>query len=329
MVSPGVTLQQFLAEQPPQDQREISEVLTQIAAASKIISHEITRSALANLSGLTGEVNVHGEAVKKLDRFTNSVLVQMMEESRLVGSIASEEMEEVLRVPGDSSGRSYSVLLDPLDGSSNADINGIVGTIFSIRPFQEGGDDPGSHQALLRKGSEQLAAEYIMYGPSTVLVFSAGEGVHGFTLDPNENEYIYSHPDIRMPDRGSTYAINHGNRTHWSSSTEKLVEHFSQQDESTHRPYSQRWVGSLTADFHRILLEGGLYLYPEDKKQPQGKRRLLYECAPLAFITRQAGGRASTGREQILDIIPAQLHQRVPLIIGSRDDGETAEGFYR
>lgn len=296
MVSPGVTLPQFLIEQPQQSQREFYEVLKRIAAASKIISHEITRSALVNLSGLTGEVNVHGEAVKKLGQFTNSVLVPMMEESRLVGSIASEEMEEVLRVPGDPSGRKYSVLLDPLDGSSNADINGLVGTIFSIQPFQNAGDDQSFHQTFLRKGSEQLAAGYIMYGPSTVLVFSAGEGVHGFTLDPNEDEYIYSHPDIRMPERGSTYAINHGNRTHWSSSTEKLVEHFSEQDESTHRPYSQRWVGSLTADFHRILLEGGLYLYPEDKKRPQGKLRLLYECAPLAFIARPGRGKSQHGK---------------------------------
>ena len=324
MVSLGITLPQFLKQQGRE--REFAVLLTQIAAASKIISHEMRRSALAELSGLTGEVNVQGEAVRKLDQFTNSVFVQRMKESQLVCQIVSEEMEEVLRIGEDCSGGKYSVLIDPLDGSSNTDINGVVGTIFAIHRHREG---RGDEREILRKGSERFAAGYIIYGPSTVLVYTAGEGVSGFTLDPREDEFVFSHQDIRMPDRGSTYAINHGNRTHWSSSTEKLVEYFSQNDESTRRPYSQRWVGSLAADFHRILLEGGLYLYPGDRKRPEGKLRLLYECAPLAFIARQAGGRASTGREEILDIEPTRLHQRVPLIIGSREDVETAESFYQ
>ncbi len=168
-----------------------------------------------------------------------------------------------------------------------------------------------------------------MYGPGTILVYTAGAGVNGFTLHPDENEFILSHEDLSMPDQGTTYAINHGNRTFWSASTRKLVDHFTAKDDSSGRPYSQRWVGSLTADFHRILLEGEFYLCPADEKSPDGKLRLLYECAPLAFIVRQAGGRASTGSQDILEIEPTRLHQRVPLIIGSRKDVETAERFYR
>jgi fructose-1,6-bisphosphatase I len=330
MINPGVTLPQFLAGQSQEHGGEFSALLTQIASASKIVSKELRRSKLAHLSGLTGDVNVQGEAVTKLDQFTNSIFVQALKESHLVGHIASEEMEEVVRIGGEDSTRKYSVLLDPLDGSSNADINGIVGTIFSVHRHLEGmGHGTSQEEKILKKGSDQVAAGYVIYGPGTVLVFSAGEGVNGFTLHPELDEFIFSHQDIRMPDRGNTYAINYGNRAYWFSSTEKLVDHFSQEDESTGRPYSQRWVGSLTADFHRILLEGGLYVYPRDQKRPDGKLRLLYECAPLAFIARQAGGTASTGMEDILDIEPNQLHQRVPLIIGSREDVETAERFYR
>lgn len=330
MVSLGCTLPQFLREQSQEGEGELAALLTQIATASQIVSREMRRSKPAKLSGLTGEVNVQGEAVTKLDHFANSVFVQAITESRLVCHIASEEMEEVVRVTGDCSSRKYSVLLDPLDGSSNADINGVVGTIFSIHRHREGmGHETSREAEILKRGSDQVAAGYVMYGPGTVLVYSAGKGVNGFTLHPEVNEFIFSHQNVRMPDRGTTYAINHGNRIHWSSSTEKLVDHFSQKDESTRRPYSQRWVGSLTADFHRILLEGGLYLYPKDHKRPDGKLRLLYECAPLAFIARQAGGRATTGMEDILDIEPTQLHQRVPLIIGSREDVDTAERFYQ
>ena len=327
-VRSGVGLPQFLAGE--QQEAELAALLTRIAATSKTVSGEIRRSALANLSGVTGEINVHGESIRKLDQFTNSVFVESIMESQLVSQIASEEMEEVVKDSGDSSGRRYSVSLDPLDGSSNADINGIVGTIFSIhRRREDTGHQTSQEAEILKKGSEQVAAGYVMYGPGTLFVYTAGAGVHGFTLHPDENEFILSHENLSMPDQGTTYAINHGNRTHWSASTRKLVDHFTEKDDSSGRPYSQRWVGSLTADFHRILLEGGFYLYPADEKRPDGKLRLLYECAPLAFIARQAGGKASTGIQDILEIEPTRLHQRVPLIIGSRKDVETAERFYQ
>ncbi len=330
MWSPGVTLGQVLIEQQDQAREgngEFTMLLFQIATAGKIISNEMRRAGLAGLTGSTGQVNVQGEVVKKLDQLTNSVFVQVMEDSRLVCQVVSEEMEEALNVGGNCAGRQYSVLVDPLDGSSNADINGVTGTIFSVYRRLDPTAEGTSGEDLLRKGSEQVAAGYVMYGPSTILIYTSGEGVNGFTLEPSVGEFILSHQDIRMPTRGTMYAINHGNRAHWFPSTEKLVDHFSQLDDSTHRPYSQRWVGSLTADFHRILLEGGLYLYPGDKRRPCGKLRLLYECAPLAWVAEQAGGKASTGKERILDIQPTELHQRVPLIIGSQEDVAMAERF--
>ena len=331
MRTTDTTLTRFLIErqaQRPGEDREFTMLLVQIATAAKVIANQTRRAGLAGITGMTGEVNVQGEAVKKLDQFANSVFLELMEDSRLVCQVVSEEMEEALAVGGSCAGRRYSVLVDPLDGSSNADINGVVGTIFSIhRRHDEAAEEP-SEEEVLRKGSQQVAAGYVMYGPSTMLVYSSGHGVHGFTLDPGLGEFILSHEEVRMPARGGTYAINHGNRAHWLPSTERFIDYLCEVDDSTGRPYSQRWVGSLTADFHRILLEGGLYLYPGDQKRPNGKLRLLYECIPLALLAEQAGGSASSGRERILDIQPTQVHQRVPLIIGSREDVALAQRFY-
>jgi len=224
-------------------------------------------------------------------------------------------------------GRKYLLLVDPLDGSSNIDINGTVGTIFSITRRSDETLEETPAKDFLQKGTRQVAAGYIMYGPSTILVFTNGDGVHGFTLDPGIGEFVLSHPNIQMPKRGKAYSINVGNCSNWEPSMRQYIDHLNDVDAASGRPYSLRYVGSLVADFHRVLLEGGVYLYPGDKKKPNGKLRLLYECFPLAFIAEQAGGSASNGKQRILDLEPSTLHQRCPLIIGSTEDVAMADKF--
>ncbi len=326
----GITLTRFIIErqaQHPGATGEFSTLLSQIATAAKVIANEMRRAGLVDILGLTGEINVQGEAVRKLDEFANSVFLSVMEYSQLVCEIVSEEMEEAVRLSQSCRGRKYSLFLDPLDGSSNIDINGTVGTIFTIHRRRDEMMDETPEEDLLQRGSAQIAAGYVMYGPSTILVYTTGDGVHGFTLDPGIGEFILSHENIRMPVRGKTYAINVGYRATWFSWTHRFIEYLSEMDAATGRPYSLRYVGSLVADFHRILLQGGVYIYPDDERNPDGKLRLLYECAPLAFVAEQAGGRASTGTQRVLDIRPTQLHQRSPLIIGSTGDVALAERF--
>lgn len=332
MYNKGMTLTRFIMERQelyPEASGEFSILLSQIATAAKIVANEMRRAGLVDILGLTGATNVQGESVKKLDDFANKVFLDVMEYSKLVCEIISEEIEDVARLSRSCKGRKYSLLVDPLDGSSNIDINGAVGTIFSIHRRRDAMLDETPEEDLLRKGSAQVAGGYIMYGPSTILVYTAGDGVHGFTLDPGVGEFILSHENIRMPTQGKTYAINVGNRSNWFESTRRLIDYLCEADVSSGRPYSLRYVGSLVADFHRILLEGGIYIYPSDKKKPDGKLRLLYECAPLALLAEQAGGRASTGTEPILDIQPKELHQRTPMYIGSADDVALAEQFVR
>lgn len=326
----GITLTRFIIErqaQHPGATGEFSTLLSQIATAAKVIANEMMRAGLVDILGLTGEINVQGEAVRKLDEFANSVFLSVMEYSQLVCEIVSEEMEGAVRLSQSCRGRKYSLFLDPLDGSSNIDINGTVGTIFAIHRRRDEMMDETPEEDLLQRGSAQIAAGYVMYGPSTILVYTTGEGVHGFTLDPGIGEFILSHENIRMPVRGKTYAINVGNRSTWFSWTHRFIEYLSEMDATTGRPYSLRYVGSLVADFHRTLLQGGVYIYPDDERNPDGKLRLLYECAPLAFVAEQAGGCASTGTQRVLDIRPTQLHQRSPLIIGSTGDVALAERF--
>ena len=326
----GITLTRFIIgrqAQHPGATGEFSTLLSQIATAAKVIANEMRRAGLVDILGLTGEINVQGEAVRKLDEFANSVFLSVMEYSQLVCEIVSEEMEEAVRLSQSCRGRKYSLFLDPLDGSSNIDINGTVGTIFAIHRRRDEMMDETPEADLLQRGSAQIAAGYVMYGPSTILVYTTGEGVHGFTLDPGIGEFILSHENIRMPVRGKTYAINVGNRSTWFSWTHRFIEYLSEMDATTGRPYSLRYVGSLVADFHRTLLQGGVYIYPDDERNPDGKLRLLYECAPLAFVAEQAGGCASTGTQRVLDIRPTQLHQRSPLIIGSTGDVALAERF--
>ena len=317
-----MTLTRFIMERQlgADSSAEFSILLSQIATAGKVVTNEMRRAGLLGILGYTGQTNVQGEAVRKLDEIANSVFTSTMEYSRLVCEIVSEEVDGVTRLTKNCRGRKYSLLVDPLDGSSNIDINGTVGTIFSVTRRKDEMADETPEEDLLQKGSQQVAAGYIMYGPSTILVFSSGLQVHGFTLDPGIGEFVLSHDDIRMPKRGKTYATNYGNCSNWFPATQRLVDYFNQPDADTGRPYSMRYVGSLVADFHRTLLEGGIYIYPADKKKPNGKLRLLYECSPLAFLAEKAGGAATDGKQRILDIQPTELHQRSPLIIGSIDD---------
>jgi fructose-1,6-bisphosphatase I len=235
-------------------------------------------------------------------------------------------MEKPVNLPENWPHGKYMLLFDPLDGSSNTDVNMPLGTIFSVLRYEGKGGLP-SESELIRKGSEQVAAGYLMYGSSTMLVFTAGQGVHGFTLDPGVGEYLLSHENIRIPARGKVYAANEGNYHKWPAGTKRLMDYLKGQDRATGRPYSARYSGCLAADVHRILLGGGIYLYPGETDKPEGKLRLLYEANPLAMVVEKAGGRASTGTQDILDIKPTAVHQRVPLLIGSRDDVTLAEEF--
>lgn len=307
---------------------ELAALLVELAAAGRLVAGEAARAPLTGRLGDTGAVNVQGERVKKLDEWANRTLVETLRESRLVSVLVSEELEEPLLVPECRGPSRYVVCLDPVDGSLNADVNGVVGTIFGVRPgLPAAGPDPGA--AALGPGTAQVAAGYLMYGPATVLVYTAGHGVHGLTLDPVSGEFVLTHPAIRMPPEGTTYAVNEANRRHWPPAARDCVETL-KGGGATGRPHSLRYVGALVADFHRILLEGGVYLYPaEPLRRPTGRLRLLYEAAPLALVAEQAGGRASTGTARVLEVAATAFHQRVPLLIGSPREVALAEACYR
>ena len=324
-----VTLEQFLIE----EQRcmlatgDFTALMTAIAVAAKVITREVRRAGLSNILGATDSSNSHGETQQKLDVLANDLLCKLLLNSGHLCALTSEELPGILEMPSNAPMGKYTLAFDPLDGSSNIDYNVSIGTIFSIhRRVTTSG--PGTEADLLQRGSRQVAAGYVVYGSSTIFVYSSGEGVHGFTLDPTIGEFVLSHPDIRTPQRGKTYSINEGNRGNWSNGVRSYVD-YARSAERPGGPCSSRYVGSLVADFHRNLLSGGIFLYPGDVKHPNGKLRLLYEAAPLAFIAENAGGKASTGYQRILDLEPTDLHQRVPLIIGCAEDVREAEQFIR
>ncbi|MBI2216103.1 MAG: class 1 fructose-bisphosphatase [Candidatus Rokubacteria bacterium] len=317
MTPAPITLVEHVKKSGRPDADDLAVLLTQIAVAGKIIARELARAALVGQLGTTGETNVQGETVKKLDVWANAVVVRAMEETGLVTTVVSEEMDAPLRLTKTGARGRYVVCFDPVDGSSNLDVNGIVGTIFSIR---HGSDAE-------QPGTAQVAAGYIMYGPSTLMVLTTGDGVDGFTLGPTIGEFVRSHHRIRIPARGRIYSVNEGNFSKWEPGVQRYVEYLRGMDRATGRPYTARYVGSLVADLHRTLLEGGIYLYPADAGKSDGKLRLQYEAAPMGFIAEQAGGSASTGRERIMTIEPATPHQRVPLVIGSSEDVALAEDF--
>ena len=301
-------------------------LLYQIALASKLVDSHVRQAGLADVLGWTGDVNVQGEQVQKLDEVANETFCTVMQRGPRVCAIASEELEEPIFVPGN--GR-YVVCMDPLDGSSNIDCNVSIGTIFAIYRRKSDPSGPADMSDVLQPGSALRAAGYVIYGSSTMLVYSTGAkfGVHGFTLDPTIGEFFLSHSDIKVPSRGNTFSVNEGNTAKWDEGTRSWVEWLKQEDPLTKRPYGARYVGSLVADAHRTLLKGGIFAYPADRKSPKGKLRLLYEANPMAFLFEAAGGRASTGKGRILDVGVETLHQRTPLVLGSSDDVADFERF--
>ena len=327
------TLIEFVLSQQkahPEATGVFSILLTQLALAGKIISSEIKQASLLGQVGHTGGTNIYGEQVKKLDDFANKIFVQTLKQSSIVCMVSSEEMEEPAHFESTGKGAKYAIVIDPVDGSSNTDVNGSLGSIFAVYPKISPGEQ-GADMDLLQPGTRIVAAGYILYGPGTVFVYATKDGVNGFTLDINFGEFLLSHPNLKMPSQGKIYSVNESNYPGWSQAMREFVDHLKSSDNPSGRPHSSRYSGSLTADFHRILLEGGVYLYPEIEKNSQkfAKLRLLYEAAPLAFVAHHAGGNASTGTADILQIKPKDLQERVPLIIGSAEDVALAEKFTR
>jgi fructose-1,6-bisphosphatase I len=330
-----ITLYQHIIEDErkyPEATGELSSLLGDIALACKVISLEVNRAGLIDILGFTGTENIHGETVKKLDIFAHDTLVGAFTAGGHLCAAASEESDDFIpmeeKFMGNTPMAKYVCLFDPLDGSSNIDANISIGTIFSIykRVTASG---PGTIEDCLQVGTKQVAAGYVVYGSSTVLVYTTGNGVHGFTLDPSVGEFLLFNANITVPKRSKIYSTNEGNYSKWSKGMRNYIDYLKQKDSNTGRPYSSRYVGSLVADFHRNLLYGGIFMYPADEKNKNGKLRLLYECNPLSFIVEQAGGRATNGVQRILEIQPEKLHQRVPLFIGSEEDVLDAEKFLR
>jgi fructose-1,6-bisphosphatase I len=324
-----VTMERHILEQQrefPEATGELTSLLYDLAMAAKMIASHTTRAGLADILGATGEENAYGEQVQKLDEYAERTIYRMNDHTGRLAVMASEEEEDIIPIPDNYPTGKYVLIYDPLDGSSNIDYNVSIGTIFAIHR-RTSPDGPGTLEDCLQKGRDLVAAGYIIYGSSTVMVYSTGQGVHGFTLDPRIGEFLLSHPDIQMPAKPKYYSVNQGYQRQWSPAVQRYTA-WLQGDNELKMSLSLRYIGSLVADFHRNLLAGGVFYYPAEGKgsgKPQGKLRLLYEAAPLAFLAEQAGGYASDGEQNILDIQPISLQQRVPLFIGDRKLVEKAE----
>ncbi len=324
------TLGQFIIEKQGDFQYakgELSRLLRDIGIAGKIVNREVNKAGLVDILGDANSVNVQGEDQKKLDVYANEQFISALTSGGECCIVASEEEDDFVRIDSPvSKNAKYIVCIDPLDGSSNIDVNVTVGTIFSIlrRKSVEG---PASLADVLQKGTEQVAAGYIIYGSSTMLVYTTGKGVNGFTLDPSIGEFCLSHPNMKIPDDGVIYSINEGNYVHFPEGVKRYIKYCQVEDLATSRPYTSRYIGAMAADIHRNLIKGGIYMYPTTASSPNGKLRLLYECSPLAFIIEQAGGVASDGLNRILDIEPTELHQRVSIFVGSPKMVKMAEQF--
>jgi len=326
------TLGQFIIERQkefPFSKGHLSRLLRDPRIAAKIVNREVNKAGLVNILGETGGVNVQGESVKKLDVFANEQFIAALSAGGECCAVASEEEDDIIPIQSDvSRDAKYVVLIDPLDGSSNIDVNVSIGTIFSIyRRISDSG--PGSREDCLQAGRHQVAAGYIVYGSSTMLVYTTGHGVNGFTLDPSIGEFCLSHPNLRIPEEGKIYSINEGNYQDFPEGVKKYIKYCQAQDPATGRPYSSRYIGSMVADLHRNLIKGGVFIYPATKKSPNGKLRLGYEGNPMSFIVEQAGGKASDGYHRIMDIRPTELHQRVPIVLGSTSMVEKVEELIR
>ncbi len=330
MSNPVITIERHIIEQErhfPEATGAFSSILYDIAFAAKMIAREVRRAGLADVLGYTGEINVQGEEVKKLDEFANEVIFKALDHTGHLCAMASEEEADFIPIPERFPTGNYCVLYDPLDGSSNIEANVSVGTIFSVHR-KISSHPRGCIEDCVQPGVRQIAAGYVVYGSSTMLVYTTGNGVHGFTLEPSIGEFLLSHPDIQIPAPGQRiYSVNEANYTRWSAEQRRLVDHLKGMDGEAGKPFSARYIGSLVADFHRNLLYGGMFMYPADVKNPNGKLRLMYEAAPLAMIAEHAGGRATDGTRRIMEIEPTELHQRVPLYIGSAEYVDLAERF--
>lgn len=327
-----ITIERHIIEQQrkyPQATGVFSSLLYDVALVAKIIAHETTRAGLVEILGLAGKMNIQGEQQMKLDVFANRTMIRMNSYTGRLAVMASEEEEGIISIPDGYGIGKYVLVFDPLDGSSNVDVNVSIGTIFGVyrRKSQHG---PGTVEDCLQKGRDLVAAGYIIYGSSTMMVYSTGQGVHGFTLDPGVGEFLLSHPGICVPERPKYYSVNQAYEQYWSEGMRQFTRWLRGVDQEDPRePLSGRYIGSLVADFHRNLLEGGVYYYPADTRKPEGKLRLVYEANPLAFIVEQAGGYASDGHRNVLDVQPESLHQRTPLFIGNQELVEKAEEFIR
>jgi fructose-1,6-bisphosphatase I len=305
---------------------DFSGLLSDLAIAVKLIWREVSKAGLMDILGTTNRHNLSGDEVKKLDEFADETIYKAMNHGGHLCVMASEESNGLMEIPPHHPIGKYVLIYDPLDGSSNIDANVSIGSIFGIyRRVTTSG--PGTLEDLLQPGYKQVAAAYVIYGSSTIFVYCTGNGVHGFTLDPSVGEFLLSHENMRIPKRGRTYSVNEGNYLRWDDNVRKYIDSLKQDDKSSGRPYSSRYIGSLVADFHRNMLYGGIFMYPKDTTHPEGKMRLLYESSPLAFIVEHAGGRASDGCRRILDIVPKSLHQSAAIFIGSEEDVKEAEGF--
>jgi fructose-1,6-bisphosphatase I len=334
-MSKVTTLHEFIMDRQadfPFASGELSRLLNDIAVASKVVSKDVRRAGLLeNFLGAQGSTNIQGEEQQKLDVIADNQFINMFKAGGEVCGIASEENDDFMAFDSEfSKNGKYVVLFDPLDGSSNIDVNVSIGTIFSIYRRKSDIGSLATMEDMLQMGQEQIAAGYVLYGSSTMLVYTTGRGVNGFTLDPSIGEFCLSHPDMKMPETGRMYAMNEGNRNICEEGIKEYIETYCQQTQPGHaRPYSGRYIGSLVADFHRNLIKGGIYIYPDTSVDPEGKLRLLYECNPLAFIAEQAGGLATDGRNRIMSISPGRLHQRVPFFIGSKKMVEQAMSFLK
>lgn len=308
---------------------ELSRLLNAIRLAAKVVNHEVSKAGLVDILGNAGDTNIQGEEQQKLDVYANEIFMQTLINREIVCGIASEEEDDFVTISGDNGNNDnkYIVLIDPLDGSSNIDVNVSVGTIFSIYKRITKSGTPVQLEDFLQEGNQQIAAGYIVYGTSTMLVYTTGHGVNGFTLNPAIGTFYLSHPDMMFPENGTIYSINEGNYIHFPQGVKDYLKYC--QEEENDRPYSARYIGSLVSDFHRNMIKGGIYIYPTSTKSPKGKLRLLYECNPMAFLTEQAGGKASDGYMRTLDIKPTELHQRVPFFCGSKNMVAVAEEFMK
>lgn len=330
MARKNQTLGEFIIENQTEfkySSGELSRLINSIRLAAKVVNHEVNKAGLVDILGTVGDTNIQGEEQQKLDVMANETFINTLKNREIVCGIASEENDDFITIEGynDDHQNKYVVLIDPLDGSSNIDVNVSVGTIFSIyRRITEPGT-PVTLEDFLQPGRNQVAAGYIVYGTSTMLVYTTGHGVNGFTLNPAIGTFYMSHPNMQFPEDGQIYSVNEGNYVHFPQGVKDYIKYC--QEEDGNRPYTSRYIGSLVSDIHRNMIKGGIYMYPKSSLNAKGKLRLLYECNPMAFIVEQAGGKASDGFTPILDLKPSELHERVPFFCGSRLMVETAEIF--